>query len=412
METRISVQSVGKQFTRRDPDRARTFKELLVRGYKGLGRSEKFWALSEVTFQVKPGQMVGIIGRNGAGKSTLLRLVGGVSRPDHGSIETNGRIGALIEVGAGYHPDLTGRENVLINGVIAGLSQAELGRRFQDIVEFAELEDFIDSPLRTYSSGMQMRLAFSVAVHVDPEILLVDEVLAVGDLAFQHKCLEQIADFKRQGCAILLVSHDTGLIRRLCDEAVWLEHGKVIERGVTHRVVDRYVEAMQMETRRRTPQRPGVVRLPDGTELKLNENRMGSLEVEIERVRLLGSHGEELSGLLSGSCINVEIDFFAPQPVEGPIFGVTITSEEDQVLFDASTATSGLLPEIRGRGQVVLRIERLDLAPGRFFMDVGIYQRDWDYAYDYHWHVYPFLVEAERGFKGLILPPHHWEFRL
>ena len=223
-----------------------------MQGLRGLRPVERFWALRDVSFSVAPGKMVVIMGANGAGKSTLLRLIGGIGRPDEGQIHVHGRIGALLDLGAGFHPDLTGRENVYINGVISGLSRREVSRAFDSIVHFAELEDFIDSPLRVYSTGMQMRLAFAIAAHIEPEVLLIDEVLAVGDISFQQKCIQRIERFKSQGCTILLVSHDPTLIIDLCDEAIWLRAGNLVSHGEVALVTDQYVSESKSATERRT----------------------------------------------------------------------------------------------------------------------------------------------------------------
>jgi homopolymeric O-antigen transport system ATP-binding protein len=241
MGAEIVVRSVGKSFRLFHPRRPQTLQEAVVHGLRGLKPVDRFWALRDISFGVAPGKMVGIVGANGAGKSTLLRLIGGVGRPDEGQIQVNGRIGALLDLGAGFHPDLTGRENVYINGVISGLSRREVSRSFDSIFHFAELEDFIDSPLRVYSTGMQMRLAFAIAVHIEPEVLLIDEVLAVGDISFQHKCIERIERFKVQGCTILLVSHEPALIAAQCDEAIWLHCGKMVSYGQAAVVTEEYV---------------------------------------------------------------------------------------------------------------------------------------------------------------------------
>jgi lipopolysaccharide transport system ATP-binding protein len=238
----IIVSGVGKQFRRYHRDRPWTLQEVFQRGLGRLKPVEYFWALKDVSFAVGAGRMLGIVGRNGAGKSTLLRLIGGVGRPDEGRVTVHGRIDALLDLGAGFHPDLTGRENVFISGVINGLTRREVAQRLDSIVAFSELEDFIDSPLHTYSTGMQMRLAFAVATHTHPEILLIDEVLAVGDLAFQRKCLDRIAEFKAEGCTIVLVSHDAGLVADLCDDALWLCAGRTTAYGAAAEVVARYVD--------------------------------------------------------------------------------------------------------------------------------------------------------------------------
>jgi lipopolysaccharide transport system ATP-binding protein len=236
----IEVANVSKSFRRYRPDRPFMLQEVLARGVSGLRATEKFWALRDVSFSVPRGSAVGIVGTNGSGKSTLLRLVGGIGRADSGRIAVAGRIGALLDLGSGFHPDLSGRENVIIGGVLAGLTRQEVLQRFDAIVDFSGVREFIDNPLRTYSSGMHMRLAFSTAVHTDPDVLVIDEVLAVGDAAFQAKCLARIAQFKTEGCSILLVSHGLAVVKRLCDEVLWMNSGQLMAHGPVADVVRQY----------------------------------------------------------------------------------------------------------------------------------------------------------------------------
>src|ERR671914_2921492 len=220
-----------------------TLKSALLSGslIRDLHPDETFPAVRDVSFTVPPGQTLGVIGRNGSGKSTILKLVAGITKPTTGEVKVNGRISALIELGAGFHPEISGRENVFINGIMLGLSKREVARRFDEIVEFAELRDFIDAPVKTYSSGMYTRLGFAVAIHVDPDVLLVDEVLAVGDEGFTHKCLDKFGEFKRRGKTILLVTHTLALVERFCDEAIWLDSGRVRGAGDPKRVVAAYL---------------------------------------------------------------------------------------------------------------------------------------------------------------------------
>lgn len=410
MSDAIIVQGLGKQFRSYHANRPTTLKEAVLVGLRRLKPVEHFWALRHVSFSVAPGRMVGVIGPNGAGKSTLLRLIGGVGQPDEGSVAVHGRIRALLDLGAGFHPDLTGRENVFINGVISGLTRQEVARRFDAIVDFAELEAFIDSPLRTYSTGMQMRLGFAIAVHTDPEILLIDEVLAVGDLAFQRKCLERIAQFKVQGCTVLLVSHDVSAVRRLCDDVLWLRRGEVAAFGPTHIVVGQYEAEMSAETRRRTPVQQPVRHTPEGRELRINENRFGSMEMELTAVQLVGPAGQPVAEIDSGMPLSIEIEYVAHQPIVEPIFGVTISREDGTICYDTSTQAAGIhLPIVEGAGRVLFGADRLDLIGEQYYVDVGVYEREWAYAYDYHWHVYPLLVRATRGEKGIVHPPHQWD---
>lgn len=411
MSATIVIDGLGKAFRRYDADRPRTLKEAFVRRFRQPRKGERFWALRDVSFAVEPGQILGIVGSNGAGKSTLLRLVGGVGRPDEGRVRVRGRVAALLELGAGFHPELTGRENVFVSGVIAGLTRRQVAQRLESIVAFAELEQFIDNPLRTYSSGMQMRLGFAIGVHTAPDILLIDEVLAVGDLAFQKKCLQRIGQFKADGCSIIVVSHDTGEIRKLCDRALWLRGGRLAEQGDADSVVEAYVAEMEAETRRHTPAAWPVRATATGGKLRVNENRFGSMELEIIAVRLLDGRGRAVTELRSGDPLCVEIQYSVPQRIEAPIFGVKITTEEDQVCADLSTAAAGVsLPALQDQGRITLQFQRLDLNGGQYYVDVGAYPRDWAYAYDYHWHAYPLLVSPTADKKGLLHPPHHWEF--
>lgn len=406
----IRVNRLGKQFRRYHPNRPFTFQEAILRGLRGLQPVEMFWALRDISFEIEPGKIVGIVGPNGAGKSTLLRMIGGVGKPDEGNVQVTGRIGALLDLGAGFHPDLTGRENVFINGVISGFNRREVEQRFDAIVEFAELEEFIDSPLRTYSTGMQMRLAFSVAAHIEPDVLLIDEVLAVGDISFQQKCMDRIDQFKANGCTILLVSHDPDLISDQCDEAMWLRDGRMVSYGPAAMVADQYLGERKSETERRTPREWPVLKTSMGTELHINENRVGSMEMEIVDVRLTDRKGAPVSEIDSGDPLRVEIEMMSPQAIESPIFGVKITREDDKILCDCSTAANGLiLPVIQGRGKIMLEFERLDLTGDRYYIDVGVYKRDWAYAYDYHWHAYPLTIRARENTEGLMLPPYRWE---
>jgi lipopolysaccharide transport system ATP-binding protein len=253
----MTTSQLNKRFRRYHPERPWTLQEALLRGLRRTRPVERFWALRDVSFRIAPGRMVGIVGANGSGKSTLLRLIGSIGRPDDGVVKVHGQIGALLDLGTGFHPELTGRENVFVSAVVAGLTRREVCERFDAIVAFAELEDFIDSPLRTYSSGMQMRLGFAIAVHVEPDILLIDEILSVGDMAFQHKSFERIAAFKARGCTIIVVSHDMTCIRDLCDEALWLQTGRLLAHGAAAEVVEQYVVASE-SGRSAVPSQPEV----------------------------------------------------------------------------------------------------------------------------------------------------------
>ncbi len=404
MAEAIIVNDLGKRFNHYHADRPRTIMEAALSGFRGLGKVDQFWALRHVSFTMQFGEMVGVLGHNGAGKSTLLQLIGGVGQPDEGWVQVNGRIGALLDLGAGFSPDLTGRENLFVLGIAAGLTHRQVARRLEEIVAFAELEQFIDNPLRTYSSGMQMRLAFSVAVHTNPQVLLVDEFLSVGDLAFQSKCLHRITQLKEQeGCAIVLISHSPEQIKELCDRAIWLRNGQIVAIGEPTVVVGQYTMEMRSQTQQRTPSRPPQL-TKSGVELKVNENRFGSLEVEIVDVQL-----QPPDILSSGDPLTIELQYVAHQAVHNPIFGVNLTTSEGEICFTTNTAVRGVdISVIEGSGSIQLHIDRLDLGSGEYFIEPGIYQSNWEYAYDFHWHVYAIKIDAQTPEQTLLLPPLKW----
>jgi lipopolysaccharide transport system ATP-binding protein len=254
----ILVEQVSKRYWLQQ-SAPRTFQESLGRMFHSLRHGEAFWALRDMSFRVEPGEAVGLIGENGAGKSTLLRLVCGLGRPTSGRTQVDGRVAALLELGTGFHPQLTGRENVYISGVVSGLRRSEVTDRFDDIVDFADIWPFIDQPLRTYSSGMQMRLAFSVAIHVDPNVLIVDEALSVGDAHFQHQCIERIEGFRQAGKTLLIVSHDSSMIRRFCDRAIWLHQGYKVKDGPVDDVIESYHAWLEQGACALKPQAAAVV---------------------------------------------------------------------------------------------------------------------------------------------------------
>lgn len=263
----IRVSGVWKQFGRHQT-RPRTLKEFLVSLFSRTrastaSQNEPFWALKGVSFAIQPGEMVGIIGDNGSGKSTVLKLITGISKPSRGEVMVNGRVSALLELGAGFHPDFTGRENVYLNASILGLKRKEIEAKFDAIVDFAELHDFIDNPVKTYSSGMYMRLAFAIAVNVDPDILVIDEVLAVGDAPFQRKCFEQIKRFRREGKTILLVTHDPSAVRELCDRAIWIQRGSMLADGPPEHVLDLYNRRVMVEEAALTTSSQHTLRISD-----------------------------------------------------------------------------------------------------------------------------------------------------
>jgi lipopolysaccharide transport system ATP-binding protein len=392
----IEVEDLAKRFSRRAL-RASTFKETFVRPFRRASAQDWFWALDGVSFAVAPGQLLGVIGSNGSGKSTLLRLVGGIGRPDRGGIRREGRVLPMLELGLGFHPDLTGEENVYISGVIHGLTRREIRQQMDSIVAFAELPHVMQSPLRTYSAGMRLRLAFAVAAHCEPEIMLIDEVLTVGDLAFQNKCLKRISAFQASGCSIILVSHDINQVRRIASSVLWLNGGKVKMLGDPAHVTDAYQEFMEAGANVNGPPEQNAPLLQG--------------EVEIQRVRLLDPSGAPITAAPQGGACVVEAHFTFHKRVESPMFFVELTRTDGFKACSINTAAIGVdtsqLPE---RGVLRVTFERLDLSKGDYFVDVAVFAPEFAFAYDYKWHVQSLSIDAGYANEGAWHPPTRWEF--
>jgi ABC-type polysaccharide/polyol phosphate transport system ATPase subunit len=401
----VAVRGVSKRFRLHRGRQVSTVKDLFLRGGRaGLFTGEELWALRDVTLELDRGRMVGIVGSNGSGKSTLLKLIGGILKPTTGAITVAGRVSALIELGAGFHPEFTGRENVYVNGVLLGLSRAEIRERFDDIVAFAGLDAFIDNPVKTYSSGMYMRLGFAIAVTVDPDILLIDEVLAVGDEAFQHKCVGKIQEFKAHGKTLLLVTHDLGSVERLCDEAVWLAGGRLMCHGRTREVIDRYLDHVAGEEARAL----GAEHREAEADAAAGRQRWGTREIEITRVRILDGAGGERYLYDAGEPCTVQLAFRAPRPVEDPVFGIGIFRKDGVCCYGTNTAIDGHhLGKLAGEGEIRVAIGRLDLVEGDYLLDVAVHARD-GHPYDYHSRLYALAVRSRVKDTGVARLAHSW----
>ncbi|MBE9066476.1 ABC transporter ATP-binding protein [Leptolyngbya cf. ectocarpi LEGE 11479] len=410
MNGTIIAQNLGKRYKYYNSQRPATIMEAALSGFKFMQSVQKFWAVKDVTIEIAPGEMLGIIGKNGAGKSTLLQLLGGVIQPDEGQVMIAGRIGALLDLAAGFHSDLTGRENIYVTAISAGLTRREVTQRLDKIIAFTELENFIHLPLRTYSTGMMMRLAFSVAVHTDPQVMLVDEFLSVGDLAFQTKCLNRISELKAQGCAIALVSHSPDQIKSLCNKALWLSRGQMAAYGDPETVIQQYVDAMRLETRKRTPTSHPSVKTVSGFELKVNKNRFGSLEAEVLSLQIQTPNQDSVVETYGGRPLRLLIDYVAHSPVESPIFGISISDTKGVNCYQTNTSLADVaLPTILGQGRIALEIECPNLETGQYFIDVGIYEKDWSYSYDFHWQVYPIIIQRSNTLVSASSPSQKWE---
>ena len=405
----ISLREVSKLYRRYGRRHTvGTLKSALLSGIgrRALSPDATVPALTDLSFEVAPGEMVGVIGPNGSGKSTLLKLLAGIVRPTSGTVAVRGRLAALLELGAGFHPEISGRENIEINGLLLGLSRRQIAGRFDEIVRFAEIEEFLDAPLKTYSSGMAVRLGFSIAAHSDPDVLLVDEVLAVGDEAFSHRCLEKFAEFERAGKTILVVSHDLGLVSERCRRAIWLDRGRLAADGPAQETVTLYRERVAREE--------GGKRLEAGREAPASPasppERIGSGQAVVEEVRLLDGAGRPAGSLVSGEPAAIEMRVRADAPLSDFVFGFAVSTVSGASVFGANTDIDGLRPAgFEGRGRVTLEIPAFALAPGVYSLDAAAHARD-GAPYDYRRDVLRFEVTADRAAAGVWNPIRRWRF--
>jgi lipopolysaccharide transport system ATP-binding protein len=425
----VRFEQVSKRFTLHR-ERSRSFQELFLSLIRRQARpmKEDFWALRDVSFEVGQGEMVGMVGTNGAGKSTILKLVSRIIEPTSGKIEVKGRVGALLELGAGFHPDLTGRENVYLNGSVVGLGRREIDSQMDEIIAFSEMERFIDVPVKHYSSGMFMRLGFSVAVHVRPDVLLVDEVLAVGDHAFQLRCLDRIQEMKRRGVTIILVTHDPDHVRELCDRALWLDGGIIRAQGVVDYVLEAYmaearatdaqalirsetaVRATGLEEKSKTASREAA---PDGS--SETSRRWGTREGEIVGVQLVDGSGREQRSFKTGDAFVIRINYLAHQRIERPQFGVALQTANGFHISGPNTTFAGFdIEAIEGAGSIEYVIDSLPLLEGSYLVSTALYDYDGLHAYDHHHQAYSFRVfqdEARQERYGTVAIPSHWRMR-
>lgn len=456
----IDVVKVSKRFYLQ-PDRPRSFQELVVnavRRERRLPTKEVLWALKDVSFSVEHGETLGIIGSNGSGKSTCLKLLTRIIEPTMGQVRVKGRVSALLELGAGFHPELTGRENVFLNGSLLGLSRREMARSFDDIVAFAELERFIDVPVKIYSSGMYVRLAFATAINVKPDILLVDEVLAVGDQSFQEKCLQRIDELRALGVTIVFVSHNLDTVKDLCQRALWLDQGILREEGAADTVVAHYLQHIRgieettdeiiqepdQENKKSAGEEPVDLELvscvgqraeageenqeetdpapeqepvqpepeAEGDWITRNRGRWGSREAEIIAIRFLDESGCPCQTLETNTPVTIVIEYEAHRRIEHPVFGIAIHRDDGLHISGSNTFLANVdIPQIEGRGEAHYHIAALPLLEGKYHLSVAIHTQDDIQDYDYRNLFYPFCVErgASTPHEGLVHIPARWE---
>ena len=387
----INLEKVCKRYTLKHRG-GRTLKAAvidLLRGRRGTNRD--FWALKDISFQVKAGQTVGIIGANGAGKSTLLGLISRTSLPTSGHIDTRGTISSLLELGAGFHPDLSGRENVYLYGAIMGISRRQMQSRFDETVAFAGLSDWIDEPVKHYSSGMYVRLGFAVAVEVDPAILIIDEVLAVGDVAFQRKCMQRIEDFKRRGKTMIVVSHDLSTIRAISDQILLLDNGRIVCAGDPNTVVTEY----QWLSRERHE--------------TAKQKEWGTREVLITEVEFFDEQGMKTNKFRWNGAVEARIHFDAIGRIPNPVFGFALHAANGLLIYGSNTQVEGFdIPSIEGKGCVRLRVDRLAMATGAYLFSFSVHSPD--HLTNYHRldNKFPIAVECEKNFEGCAFMPVQW----
>jgi len=398
----ITVDQVSKRY-RLSRLGAKSFREEFARwGERLLSRQdsrgkEEFYALREVSFEIGRGETVGFIGPNGSGKSTILKLMARIIYPTRGRITVRGSVASLIEVGAGFHPELTGRENIFLYGSIMGMKQSDVRAKFDHIVAFAELERFIDTPVKRYSSGMYVRLGFAVAAHINPHVLLVDEVLAVGDAAFQSKCQQRIEELRRNGMTIIFVSHDMSAVERLCNRVFFLSQGEIRASGDPHEVIGEYYQTAVFSQGGETGGDERAAAGGDGR------------AAEILGVRFLDRDGVAVDSIATGQPMIARIEYNAHRRIEDPVFELLFYSADDRLHCQYSTTTgSERIPFLQGRGMVEIECDELGLTPGVFKIDASLASRGAMAAYDWKPRQYLLKVAPGKRVRGLFYSPHRW----
>jgi ABC-type polysaccharide/polyol phosphate transport system ATPase subunit len=424
MTKTIEIRNLGKKYIISHEKEAMVrhiFPRLL-----GIKKYEEFWALQDINLEINKGECLGIIGRNGAGKTTLLNILAGITSPTHGKVLVNGKISAILTLGAGFHPELTGEENVYLNASILGLSSKEIKRRFNEIVEFSELKDFIDAPLKTYSTGMYMRLGFAIAINVDFDILLIDEILTVGDLFFQEKCLNKLKELRKKGKTLVFVSQSPDLLNILSNFAILLDKGKIILVNSPKNVTEYYQreifkeipvikkdikDKVQIEETRITDEglNKEINVSKDGWRVK-----MGSQDAQITKVSFFNGRLKETNLFHTGEKLKVVVEYVVKKEIEDPHFGVAIFTEDGLYCYGPNTRFDKIkIKRLKvGRGEFSIKYKRLNLLPGQYRVSVAIWEKDEKFAYDYHRAYYKFEVVSDKKDHGALYLDHKWHWKL
>jgi ABC-type polysaccharide/polyol phosphate transport system ATPase subunit len=403
----IELENIGKKYILKH-EKGTFIKDVIPRLF--IPKEEKeFWALRGINLTLNNGESLGIIGRNGAGKSTFLNIIAGISSPTEGKVKIKGRISTLLTLGAGFHPELTGEDNIYLNGVILGLKIREIKEQIRAIIEFSELKDFIKQPLYTYSSGMILRLGFSIAIHIDFDILLMDEILAVGDFAFQEKCLNKINDFRKDGKTLVIASQSLDLIKSLCHKVLLLEKGNAVLLDEPVKTINRYMEIIK-ESQTRNPQTsqyPYYPKYPEDLERIKSGwgTRMGTGQARILEVKLRGTNGEERNLFRHGESLRVEIKYIVEREIRDPHFGVAIFREDYIYCYGPNTAFDGIRIKRlkRGIGYFSIIYKNLTLNEGNYRLTIAIWDKDEENPYDYHYAYYKFKIFGEGMKSGPLL---------
>jgi ABC-2 type transport system ATP-binding protein len=404
----IKVNDVHKKF-RLYSDKGASLKERLL--FRRRYEYQERWALRGITFEVGSGEAVGIVGENGCGKSTLLKMMTKIMYPDRGNIEIEGRVSSLIELGAGFHPDMSGRENIYINASIFGLSHAEIERRIKDIIDFSEIEEFIDNPVRTYSSGMYMRLAFSVAINVDADVLLIDEILGVGDASFQAKCFGKLREIKANGTTIVIVSHSLGQIEQICDRSIWIDDGLIRMEAAPRDVHPHYLDYMGQKTRenvQETQQETDDTKEPSIIEADPQpDNRWGSKDATIEKVTLMNNAKKETNVFKTGEKMIVEIKYHANGKIKEAVAGIGITRNDGMYCYGTNTHIDRVKEVcLSEKGTILCSIQN-ELLEGSYTLDVALHAED-GFAYDYWKSCATFRMYSNIKDEGISRLTHQW----
>lgn len=413
MEAIVSVEHVSKKF-KLYYDRPLTLKERIIRGSKGVYK--EFYALTDVSFKVKKGSTVGLIGQNGCGKSTLLKIINRTMFPEEGKVDVKGKVASLIELGAGFHPELSGRENIYTNATVFGITKDEIEKRIPDIIRFSELDHFIDNPIRTYSSGMYARLAFSVAIHVDADILLVDEILGVGDMNFQAKCADKIYEMRKNGTTMILVTHDMGTIDRLCDYAVWLDKGIKLAEGEPENIQTMYMTFMtgQQEERQRAEQAQAARETEEGlTETDRNKEQqedIGSRKIILEGCRLMNAEGTDQTTFLTGEDLKLGIHYKCTDSMTGTdlCISMEIKDEHGVTVYGTDIKTDMKTDKnitIQNEGLIEVFLQKMHLLAGRFVIGIHIMDKDKQLTYADHPDLAAFQVNSIGKDRGIVRMP-------